>query len=145
VYHKAVMDKKSPGTLARLAKQAGAMYSEVSAIFNQPTVVQHFERSWVAHTKMKVRSNVVKLGQTWSNMVKCLQAAIYVCFTGVGVLGVHCSSASSCSCASVCALSRVIWLAGLAGLAPCTARCLPSSTSPQWCSTLSAAGWHTPS
>jgi hypothetical protein len=27
VYHKAVMDKKSPGTLARLAKQAGAMYS----------------------------------------------------------------------------------------------------------------------
>jgi programmed cell death 6-interacting protein len=57
VYHKAVMDKKSPGTLARLAKQAGAMYSEVSAIFNQPTVVQHFERSWVAHTKMKVRAD----------------------------------------------------------------------------------------
>jgi programmed cell death 6-interacting protein len=55
VYHKAVMDKKSPGTLARLAKQAGNMYSEVSAIFNQPAVVQHFERSWVAHTKMKVR------------------------------------------------------------------------------------------
>jgi hypothetical protein len=42
------------------------MYSEVSAIFNQPTVVQHFERSWVPHTKMKVRSNTVKLGQTWS-------------------------------------------------------------------------------
>jgi programmed cell death 6-interacting protein len=54
VYHKAVMDKKSPGTLARLAKQAGNMYGEVSAIFNQPAVVQHFERSWVAHTKMKV-------------------------------------------------------------------------------------------
>ncbi|WIA15140.1 hypothetical protein OEZ85_001828 [Tetradesmus obliquus] len=53
VYHKAVMDKKSPGTLARLAKQAGNMYGEVSAIFNQPVVVQHFERSWVAHTKMK--------------------------------------------------------------------------------------------
>ncbi|WIA35320.1 hypothetical protein OEZ86_003775 [Tetradesmus obliquus] len=53
VYHKAVMDKKSPGTLARLAKQAGNMYGEVSAIFNQPAVVQHFERSWVAHTKMK--------------------------------------------------------------------------------------------
>eukprot|EP00882_Tetradesmus_deserticola_P013778 GHRQ01014632.1.p1 GENE.GHRQ01014632.1~~GHRQ01014632.1.p1 ORF type:complete len:252 (+),score=113.48 GHRQ01014632.1:112-867(+) len=54
VYHKAKMDKKSPGTLARLAKQAGNMYSEVSAVFNEPAVVQHFERSWVAHTKMKV-------------------------------------------------------------------------------------------
>eukprot|EP00879_Flechtneria_rotunda_P013649 GHRR01014259.1.p1 GENE.GHRR01014259.1~~GHRR01014259.1.p1 ORF type:complete len:727 (+),score=319.48 GHRR01014259.1:344-2524(+) len=53
VFHKAVMDKKSPGTLARLAKQAGNMYGEVSAIFNQPAVVQHFERSWVAHTQMK--------------------------------------------------------------------------------------------
>eukprot|EP00882_Tetradesmus_deserticola_P007422 GHRQ01007820.1.p1 GENE.GHRQ01007820.1~~GHRQ01007820.1.p1 ORF type:complete len:451 (+),score=222.51 GHRQ01007820.1:112-1464(+) len=53
VYHKAKMDKKSPGTLARLAKQAGNMYSEVSAVFNEPAVVQHFERSWVAHTKMK--------------------------------------------------------------------------------------------
>jgi hypothetical protein len=69
VYHKAVMDKKSPGTLARLAKQAGLMYTEVSSIFNQPSVVQHFERSWVAHTKMKVRSNLVK------GSVKRVQAA----------------------------------------------------------------------
>eukprot|EP00775_Hariotina_reticulata_P008073 gene8073-8268_t len=53
VYHKAVMDKKSPATLARLAKQAAVMYGEVSAIFNQPALVQHFERSWVAHTQMK--------------------------------------------------------------------------------------------
>lgn len=54
VYHKAVMDKKSPATLARLAKQAAVMYGEVSSIFNQPALLQHFERSWVAHTQMKV-------------------------------------------------------------------------------------------
>ena len=34
MYHKALMDKKSPGTVAKLAKQGAAMYAEVSAIFN---------------------------------------------------------------------------------------------------------------
>ncbi|KAF8060549.1 BRO1 [Scenedesmus sp. PABB004] len=53
VYHKAVMDKKSPGTLARLAKQAAGMYAEVAGALNQPSIMQHFERSWVAHTQMK--------------------------------------------------------------------------------------------
>jgi hypothetical protein len=48
------MDKKSSVTLAKLARQAGNMYSEVSALFNTPSLVQHFERSWVAHTQMKV-------------------------------------------------------------------------------------------
>lgn len=54
VYHKALMDKKSAATLAKLARQAGNMYSEVSSLFNTPSLVQHFERSWVAHTQMKV-------------------------------------------------------------------------------------------
>lgn len=54
VYHKAVMDKKSPSVLARIAKQAGNLYSEASSMFNGPVLVQHFERSWVAHTQMKV-------------------------------------------------------------------------------------------
>lgn len=34
MYHKALMDKKSPATVARLAKQAALMYGEVSALFN---------------------------------------------------------------------------------------------------------------
>lgn len=55
VYHKAQMDKKSSATLAKLARQAGNMYAEVSSLFNAPSLVQHFERSWVAHTQMKVR------------------------------------------------------------------------------------------
>ena len=46
------MDKKSPGVLARLAKQAGIMYSEVSNIFNTPLLQNHFERSWVSHTQV---------------------------------------------------------------------------------------------
>lgn len=54
VYHKAVMDKKSPSVLARLAKQAGNLYGEASSMFNGPILVQHFERSWVSHTQMKV-------------------------------------------------------------------------------------------
>lgn len=48
------MDKKSPGVLSRLAKQASNMYGEASAMFNGSVLVQHFERSWVAHTQMKV-------------------------------------------------------------------------------------------
>ena len=59
MYHKAVLDKKSPASLARLAKQAANMYGEVSAIFNQPALASHFERSWVAHTQMKVRARAV--------------------------------------------------------------------------------------
>lgn len=55
MFHKALMDKKSSATLAKLARQAGNMYSEVSSLFNTPSLVQHFERSWVAHTQMKVR------------------------------------------------------------------------------------------
>eukprot|EP00878_Enallax_costatus_P005711 GHUV01005989.1.p1 GENE.GHUV01005989.1~~GHUV01005989.1.p1 ORF type:complete len:726 (+),score=266.47 GHUV01005989.1:1137-3314(+) len=53
VYHKAVMDKKTAGVLARLAKQASNLYGEASAMFNGAVLVQHFERSWVAHTQMK--------------------------------------------------------------------------------------------
>jgi hypothetical protein len=34
VYHKAVLDKKSAGVVARLAKQAAVMYHEVSGLFN---------------------------------------------------------------------------------------------------------------
>lgn len=60
VYHKAVMDKKSPGVLARLAKQTSTMYHEVTAIFNQPAVQTHFERSWIAHTQMKVSQSLRK-------------------------------------------------------------------------------------
>jgi hypothetical protein len=36
VYHKAVVDRKSPGVVARLAKQAATMYGEVTALFNAP-------------------------------------------------------------------------------------------------------------
>ncbi len=53
MYHKASMDKKTPATLARLARQAGLMYGEVATAFNTPTLMQHFERSWVSHTQMK--------------------------------------------------------------------------------------------
>eukprot|EP00878_Enallax_costatus_P027175 GHUV01029233.1.p1 GENE.GHUV01029233.1~~GHUV01029233.1.p1 ORF type:complete len:144 (+),score=27.17 GHUV01029233.1:212-643(+) len=64
VYHKAVMDKKTAGVLARLAKQASNLYGEASAMFNGAVLVQHFERSWVAHTQMKVElgSNSCGLG-----------------------------------------------------------------------------------
>jgi programmed cell death 6-interacting protein len=53
VYHKAVLDGKSPGTSARLAKQAAVMYHEVSALFASPALSAHFERSWAAHSQMK--------------------------------------------------------------------------------------------
>jgi hypothetical protein len=60
------MDKKSSATLAKLARQAGNMYSEVSSLFNAPSLVTHFERSWVAHTQMKV----------------CWGASVWVCRGG---------------------------------------------------------------
>ena len=34
VFHKAVLDKKSPSVVSRLAKQAALMYAEVAALFN---------------------------------------------------------------------------------------------------------------
>lgn len=46
VFHKAALDRKSPGTQARLAKQAAAMYGEVAALFAAPALASHFERSW---------------------------------------------------------------------------------------------------
>lgn len=46
VFHKASLDRKSPGTQARLAKQAAAMYAEVAALFAAPALAAHFERSW---------------------------------------------------------------------------------------------------
>jgi hypothetical protein len=36
VYHKALMDGKTPSTVARLAKQAAGMYGDVIAVFNSP-------------------------------------------------------------------------------------------------------------
>lgn len=46
VFHKAALDRKSPGTQARLAKQAASMYAEVAALFAAPALASHFERSW---------------------------------------------------------------------------------------------------
>ncbi|GBF91561.1 hypothetical protein Rsub_04301 [Raphidocelis subcapitata] len=53
VYHKAVMDGKTPSTIARLAKQAAAMYGEVCASFAAPALQSHFEKSWPSHCQMK--------------------------------------------------------------------------------------------
>jgi hypothetical protein len=65
------MDKKSPATLARLARQTATMYGEVSALFNAPALTQHFERSWVSHTQMKVRAV--------ARARVCVCVCVYVC------------------------------------------------------------------
>jgi hypothetical protein len=84
------MDKKSSATLAKLARQAGNMYSEVSALFNTPSLVQHFERSWVAHTQMKVRVDLRGGAQPYSHvacwhsddMIRCAHVtASWLCFS----------------------------------------------------------------
>ncbi|KAG2490070.1 hypothetical protein HYH03_011535 [Edaphochlamys debaryana] len=53
VYHKAVVDKKSPNVLARLAKQTGTMYDEVERLFNAPSLANYFDKSWGQHVQLK--------------------------------------------------------------------------------------------
>eukprot|EP00198_Chlamydomonas_reinhardtii_P012800 XP_001702137.1 programmed cell death protein 6-interacting protein [Chlamydomonas reinhardtii] len=53
VYHKAVIDKKSPNVLARLAKQAGTMYEEVERLFNGAALANYFDKSWGQHVSLK--------------------------------------------------------------------------------------------
>ncbi|GFR44801.1 hypothetical protein Agub_g6136, partial [Astrephomene gubernaculifera] len=53
VYHKAVIDKKSPNVLARLAKQAALMYEEVERLFAAPALAGYFDKSWVQHVSLK--------------------------------------------------------------------------------------------
>ncbi|EFJ43641.1 programmed cell death protein 6 interacting protein X [Volvox carteri f. nagariensis] len=53
VYHKAVIDKKSPIVLARLAKQTGSMYAEVERLFDGPALVNYFDKSWAQHVQLK--------------------------------------------------------------------------------------------
>ncbi|GLI70883.1 hypothetical protein VaNZ11_015904 [Volvox africanus] len=53
VYHKAVVDKKIPNVLARLAKQTGTMYTEVERLFGNPALVNYFDKSWLQHVQLK--------------------------------------------------------------------------------------------
>ena len=55
VLHKAALDRKSPGTQARLAKQAAGMYGEVAALFAAPALAAHFERSWAVREEEEGR------------------------------------------------------------------------------------------
>jgi programmed cell death 6-interacting protein len=61
VLHKASQDRKSPGTQARLAKQAAGMYGEVAALFAAPALASHFEKSWAVESS---GSRSVGLGQS---------------------------------------------------------------------------------
>ncbi|GLC38437.1 hypothetical protein PLESTB_001578000 [Pleodorina starrii] len=53
VYHKAVLDNKSPNVLARLAKQTGSMYVEVERLFDSPALLNYFDKSWPQHVQLK--------------------------------------------------------------------------------------------
>ncbi|KAL4858651.1 Vacuolar-sorting protein [Chlorella vulgaris] len=47
VLEKAISDKKAPGVVARVAKQAAVYYRECSSLLS------HFDRSWLAHASVK--------------------------------------------------------------------------------------------
>ncbi|KAL4420092.1 hypothetical protein ABPG77_000573 [Micractinium sp. CCAP 211/92] len=53
VLEKSINDKKAPGIVARLAKQAAVYYRECAALLNAPPLNQHFDRSWLAHATVK--------------------------------------------------------------------------------------------
>ncbi|KXZ42912.1 hypothetical protein GPECTOR_111g245 [Gonium pectorale] len=69
VYHKAVIDKKSPNVLARLAKQAGTMYDEVERAFAAPSLANYFDKSWAQHVSLKASiyqvEELIQLGQQY--------------------------------------------------------------------------------
>lgn len=71
------MDKKSPGVMARIAKQAANMYGECSSIFQQPVLQQHFERSWIGHTQMKSSlydvESLMQMGRQYNSETKIAQ------------------------------------------------------------------------
>lgn len=47
MFHKAVLDRKSPSTVARLARQVGLMYEEVERCLAGATLVSYFDKSWL--------------------------------------------------------------------------------------------------
>lgn len=47
VYHKAVIDGKSPALLARLAKQQHIMYLEMERCFGTKAMEAYFDKSWL--------------------------------------------------------------------------------------------------
>lgn len=50
MYHKAVIDKKTPSLLARLAKQQHLMYLEAERGFAAKTMEVYFDKSWLVGT-----------------------------------------------------------------------------------------------
>eukprot|EP00200_Dunaliella_tertiolecta_P017215 CAMPEP_0202411634 /NCGR_PEP_ID=MMETSP1128-20130828/22377_1 /ASSEMBLY_ACC=CAM_ASM_000463 /TAXON_ID=3047 /ORGANISM="Dunaliella tertiolecta, Strain CCMP1320" /LENGTH=780 /DNA_ID=CAMNT_0049017371 /DNA_START=116 /DNA_END=2454 /DNA_ORIENTATION=- len=71
VYHKAVMDKKSPTVIARLAKQVAVMYEGVTRGFGLSSLSGYFDKSWPAHAAMK--GSVFQV-EVLSQTAKALQA-----------------------------------------------------------------------
>eukprot|EP00884_Botryococcus_braunii_P008240 jgi/Botrbrau1/17417/Bobra.0054s0013.1 len=53
VFQKAKADNKAPGTLARLAQQAGVFYDEIQKELVRAPLNQHFDKSWTAHVCVK--------------------------------------------------------------------------------------------
>ena len=53
MYHKSVLDKKSPSTVARLGKQVQILYEDAERHFGVPSLQQYFDKSWLAHTQLK--------------------------------------------------------------------------------------------
>ena len=51
---KAVADNKSPGILAKLAKQAGSYYQEAYKAVTAGSLNGHFDKTWVTHVSIKV-------------------------------------------------------------------------------------------
>jgi hypothetical protein len=51
---KAVADNKSPGILAKLAKQAGSYYQEAYKAVTAGSLSGHFDKTWVTHVSIKV-------------------------------------------------------------------------------------------
>ncbi|EFN58134.1 hypothetical protein CHLNCDRAFT_141882 [Chlorella variabilis] len=53
VLEKAITDKKAPGVVARVAKQAAVFYRECASLLSAAPLSQHFDRSWLAHASVK--------------------------------------------------------------------------------------------
>lgn len=51
---KAVADNKSPGILAKLAKQAGSYYLEAYKAVTAGSLNGHFDKTWITHVSIKV-------------------------------------------------------------------------------------------
>lgn len=52
-FHKAVIDKKMPSVVARLARQTAVMYDEIERIFNGQAIAQHFDKSWAVRSGLQ--------------------------------------------------------------------------------------------